>query len=164
MTESTLCAEFLAESEPVLVLPKQRLPAIRLATATYGPFRPLFRTEVPLWLALALKAKDKCSIVPPTWLEAGKPVLQQSKSSLEQHLALEKSQPQFSDLPFHYLEIGMMLLDSAADDMNGAEDIRRLLSDLRQLRETKIRAGLEAVDGMYLQASDAMFFRIYYFR
>nr|KAJ3423232.1 DNA replication protein psf2 [Polyrhizophydium stewartii] len=153
MTESTLCAEFLAESEPVLVLPKQRLPAIRLATATYGPFRPLFRTEVPLWLALALKAKDKCSIVPPTWLEAGKP-----------HLALEKSQPQFSDLPFHYLEIGMMLLDSAADDMNGAEDIRRLLSDLRQLRETKIRAGLEAVDGMYLQASDAMFFRIYYFR
>lgn len=50
---------------------------IKLATqqGTYGPFRPPLRVKVPLWLAITLKKKQKCSIQPPDWMDVGKGVL-----------------------------------------------------------------------------------------
>ncbi|KAH6561643.1 hypothetical protein BASA82_000711 [Batrachochytrium salamandrivorans] len=140
--DALVAAEFLAENEHIYILPRESMNAMQLVTATYGPFRPLFRTSVPLWLALTFKAKDKCAIVPPEWME---PV------HLQEMMTQEKTQVEFSSLPFHYVEIASALLESAADDIPHAEHIRQLLCDLREIRETKIRAGLEALDGQYLQ-------------
>ena len=40
-----------------------------LAQGTYGPFVPMRQCQVPLWLALLLKEKKKCSIRPPEWMQ-----------------------------------------------------------------------------------------------
>jgi len=37
----------------------------------FGPFTPQIVTQVPLWLAIALKKRGKCSIRPPQWMSVG---------------------------------------------------------------------------------------------
>jgi hypothetical protein len=41
------------------------------AQGTYGPFRPQMPTRVPLWLALFLKRRRRCTIITPEWLQKG---------------------------------------------------------------------------------------------
>jgi len=36
-----------------------------------GPFNPGLPVEVPVWLALNLKQRQKCRIVPPEWMDTG---------------------------------------------------------------------------------------------
>lgn len=50
-------------------------------------------------------------------------------------------------LPYHWLEMGELLLEAAADDFEDADHIRRLMRDLREVRMAKLRAGMEALDG-----------------
>ncbi|RMJ22569.1 hypothetical protein PHISP_06556 [Aspergillus sp. HF37] len=49
-------------------------------------------------------------------------------------------------LPYHWLEVGTMLLDSASDDLVDPDQIRRLLKELREVRMAKIRSGIDALD------------------
>ncbi len=37
----------------------------------YGPFNPSMATQVPLWLAVNLRKRQKCRIEPPHWLNVG---------------------------------------------------------------------------------------------
>ncbi len=37
----------------------------------YGPLRPPNKAKLPLWIAMNLKMKKKCHIVPPDWLSVG---------------------------------------------------------------------------------------------
>jgi len=39
---------------------------------TLPPLKPLQLSQVPLWLAISLKKKHKCSIVSPQWMSVGK--------------------------------------------------------------------------------------------
>lgn len=41
----------------------------------FGPFSPLKEVEVPIWLALFLKKRQKCQIVVPSWLNLGNSIL-----------------------------------------------------------------------------------------
>lgn len=34
----------------------------------FGPFQPNVPTVVPLWIALYLKSRNKCRVIPPPWL------------------------------------------------------------------------------------------------
>ncbi|PWY73618.1 DNA replication complex GINS protein psf2 [Aspergillus heteromorphus CBS 117.55] len=49
-------------------------------------------------------------------------------------------------LPFHWLEVGTMLLDAASDDLVEPDQTRRLLKELREVRTAKIRSGVEVLD------------------
>lgn len=49
-------------------------------------------------------------------------------------------------LPFHWVEIGNMLLESASDDLVDPDQIRRVLKDLREVRLAKMRAGVDVLD------------------
>lgn len=49
-------------------------------------------------------------------------------------------------LPYHWLEIGEILLEAAPDDFEEPNQIRRLTRDLREVRMAKIRAGVEVLD------------------
>lgn len=49
-------------------------------------------------------------------------------------------------LPYHWLEVGTMLLDSASDDLVDPDQIRRLLKELREVRMAKFRSGVDALD------------------
>ena len=50
-------------------------------------------------------------------------------------------------LPYHWLEIGEMLLDAAADDIPEPDSVRRLMRDLREVRMAKMRAGVAVLEG-----------------
>ncbi|KAL3466361.1 DNA replication complex GINS protein psf2 [Aspergillus heterothallicus] len=49
-------------------------------------------------------------------------------------------------LPFHWLEVGTLLLDVASDDLVEPDQTRRLLKELREVRSAKIRTGVEVLD------------------
>ena len=38
----------------------------------FGPFSPGMPVEVPIWLAVTLKQRNKCKINCPAWLDVGK--------------------------------------------------------------------------------------------
>lgn len=77
---------------------------------------------VPLWIAVNLKLKKKCDIVPPTWLSVGAyiyyfrfaAVSHAASENLQAKLASESdpnSKLDFSWFPFCYAEIAKVLLD-----------------------------------------------------
>lgn len=88
--------EFLAEKELITIVPnfsENRLylisvgdliftlapsmfrqlppPSFGAPQGEVGPFNPSMQTRVPLWLALNLRQRQKCHIVPPEWLSVG---------------------------------------------------------------------------------------------
>ncbi|OQE31835.1 hypothetical protein PENSTE_c001G01295 [Penicillium steckii] len=66
---------------------------------------------------------------------------------LPQNTAQENVSPdELPALPFHWLEIGNMLLESASDDLVDSDQIRRLMKDLREVRLAKMRAGTDVLD------------------
>ncbi|KAJ1922512.1 DNA replication protein psf2 [Tieghemiomyces parasiticus] len=135
--------EFIAGDTLVTVMPTHRMDTLHFISGSYGPFRPPNRIEIPLWLARLLKKKRRCHIQPPSWLECG---------YLERKYEEEQRQPdRFSALPFQYMEIAHTLLECAEDDVPQSHTIQRLLQDLREIRQSKARAGLAAVNPIYLQ-------------
>lgn len=36
-----------------------------------GPFNPGLPVDVPLWLAINLKQRQKCRLLPPEWMDVG---------------------------------------------------------------------------------------------
>lgn len=64
--------EYLATSSTtVQIVPLTTIDRARFLSGVYGPFRPPTRATVPLWVALHLKKKSKCYIVPPQWMQSG---------------------------------------------------------------------------------------------
>ncbi|KAL9097174.1 MAG: hypothetical protein Q9165_000601 [Trypethelium subeluteriae] len=49
-------------------------------------------------------------------------------------------------LPYHWLELGEILLEAASDDFETPDQVRRLLRDLREIRMEKLRKGAEVLD------------------
>ncbi|KAG8218559.1 hypothetical protein J3R82DRAFT_4200 [Butyriboletus roseoflavus] len=109
-------------------------------------------------MAMNLKLKKKCHIVPPDWLVAGMhavPLPCQSDvicvlEFLQDRLSEETSETEFSRLPFRFAEIAKVILDVASDDVQNAEKVRSLLKDLREARQSKSRDGLSQIDNSEL--------------
>ncbi|CEP17668.1 hypothetical protein [Parasitella parasitica] len=129
--------EYIAGNEKIYIIPKVKFAKMNFIQGKIGPFQPPLSIEVPTWLALLLKKNDKCTIVCPDWLNVGK----QEE---------EEKNEEFSKLPFHYMELSQMLLETASDDIPNAEQIRKLLKDLRETRQAKSRAGLDVLDDKWL--------------
>ncbi|KAL7214873.1 hypothetical protein ACSBR1_027119 [Camellia fascicularis] len=60
--------EFLAEDEMIEIVPNMRMDTPNLICGDLGPFHPQIATQVPLWLAVALKKRGKCTIRPLEWM------------------------------------------------------------------------------------------------
>ncbi|MCJ1368102.1 DNA replication protein psf2 [Acarospora aff. strigata] len=155
---------FLCEMETVTVIPRQRLERLELLGGPTPPLQPPHRSPLPLWLALLLKRQRRANILPPPWLHP---------SSLETILKAETESKSFSDppplppstiasppflpsstataprdaLPYHWLEMGEILLESAPDDLVDPDAVRRLMRDLREVRMAKMRAGVAELGG-----------------
>ncbi|XP_021768990.1 DNA replication complex GINS protein PSF2-like [Chenopodium quinoa] len=129
--------EFLAEDEMIEIVPNMRMEPLNLISGDYGPFRPQIATQVPLWLAVALKKRGKCTIRPPEWM---------SIERLTQVLESERDSPkEFQPLPFHYIEISRLLFDHARDDIPDIYMVRSLIEDIRDVRFHKVESGLETI-------------------
>uniref|UniRef100_A0A0B7B3P1 DNA replication complex GINS protein PSF2 N-terminal domain-containing protein n=1 Tax=Arion vulgaris TaxID=1028688 RepID=A0A0B7B3P1_9EUPU len=61
--------EFLAEREIVQVIPNFSQEKMYLISGDLGPFSAGLPVSIPLWLAVNLKQRQKCRMVPPDWME-----------------------------------------------------------------------------------------------
>ncbi|RXK36182.1 DNA replication complex GINS protein PSF2 [Tremella mesenterica] len=141
---------FLAEEEEISIVPLFSMTRIRLLSGIYGSFQPPSSSKVPLWLAISLKRKRKCRIVPPIWLNV---------ETLQTLLKNEKERgEEFGRLPGRrFVEVSKVLLDVAPDDLAQPALLRSLLKDLREVRQAKIRLGLQSegvMQGSYLQVTN----------
>lgn len=107
----------------------------------FGPFQPLIPAEVPLWLAVTLKTRQRCSIRPPAWLSA-----EELRGRLEQ----EKRGMRFEEFPPNFLEIAHLLLDAARDDIPDAHKVEGLIADIEAKRNAKLRHGLGQMSTIHM--------------
>ncbi|KAI5450977.1 DNA replication protein psf2 [Naganishia albida] len=126
---------FVTEEQEIEIVPSFSMSKIRLVSGVYGPFDPPRRATVPLWLALSLKRKRKCRIVPPDWL---------SPEILSAMVQEEMNEPHalWANIPRHLFETAKVLLDVAPTDLPDPAQIRSILLHLRHLRLAKIRSAL----------------------
>ncbi|KAI9883721.1 MAG: DNA replication protein psf2 [Watsoniomyces obsoletus] len=160
---------FLCEMETVTIVPRQRLEGLSLLGGPTQALHPPQRALLPLWLALLLKRQRRANIVPPPWLHPSSleyllkyemeisreafspgPPLPHSPAGTEATsppfvLSATADSPEKA-LPYHWLEMGEILLDAASDDLIEPDTVRRLLRDLRETRLSKIRAGVAVLD------------------
>ncbi|EGC31908.1 hypothetical protein DICPUDRAFT_39223 [Dictyostelium purpureum] len=126
--------EFLAEDTIITIVPNFKMESLIFLSGEYGPFIPSFPVKVPLWLAVSLKKKKKCNIVPPEWM---------SFDYLEQQYIQENRVTDgFVDLPDNFIEISTMLLSSCPEDINDVNKIRSLIEDILNRRQSKLNNSL----------------------
>jgi GINS complex subunit 2 len=94
--------EFLSEETTITIVPNFELESLEFLCGSVGPFRPGLPLKVPLWLAIHLKKRNKCTIQMPEWLELG---------NLQALYEAESEQEEFQKIPFHYMEIAAQLLE-----------------------------------------------------
>ncbi|CAM0134867.1 DNA replication protein psf2 [Umbelopsis sp. WA50703] len=129
--------EFIAGNDIISIIPNFTMEKMDFIQASYGPFIPPLQSQVPLWLALALKKNRKCTIVPPDWL---------NKEHLQDVLQQEEAHDAIQKVPFHYMEVAHMLLEFAPEEIPDLEQVRKLLKDVRECRQSKTRALLEGLE------------------
>ncbi|GFO34772.1 DNA replication complex gins protein psf2 [Plakobranchus ocellatus] len=127
--------EFLAEKEHVNIIPNFSQDTIFLISGDIGPFSAGLPVSVPLWLAVNLKQRQKCRVVPPDWMNLE--VLQEKKQA-------EMDSRFFTEMPSpFYIEITQLLLQCATDDIPRADEIRTLIKDIWDLRIAKLRSSID---------------------
>ncbi|KIY69734.1 DNA replication complex GINS protein PSF2, partial [Cylindrobasidium torrendii FP15055 ss-10] len=129
--------ELIACQEVIEIIPLISMEKTAFISGAFGPLRPPHKTKIPLWMALNLKSKRKCHIIPPAWLNL---------DFLQEKLGQETASPGFSKLPFRFIEIAKVLLDVAPDDIESSDKIRTLLKDIQEARQAKSRAGISQID------------------
>ncbi|CAI8612237.1 unnamed protein product [Vicia faba] len=155
--------EFIAEDEIIDIVPNLKMDPLCLVSGDFGPFTPQIVTQVPLWLAIALRRRGKCSIVPPQWMSVEK---------LTQVLEEERDSQEMSEhLPFHYVEISRLLFDHARDNIPDAYmlispvKVRSLIEDIRDVRFHKVETDLEGFNGFTIAVKviSSMFLAVQWF-
>ncbi|CAI6338576.1 unnamed protein product [Periconia digitata] len=160
---------FICEMELVTIIPRQKLEGLKLLGAPLKPLNPPQRASIPLWLALLLKRQRRANIVPPPWLSpislqaildheteqedafSPPPRLPPSSSGNEAPFSPPFLQSSTANappdaLPYHWLELGEMLLEAAADDFEEPDNVRKLMRGLREVRMAKLRQGVNVLD------------------
>ncbi|XP_036087424.1 DNA replication complex GINS protein PSF2 isoform X1 [Rousettus aegyptiacus] len=100
-----------------------------------GPFNPGLPVEVPLWLAINLKQRQKCRLLPPEWMDVEK---------LEKIRDHERKEETFTLMPSpYYMELTKLLLNHASDNIPKADEIRTLIKDVWDTRIAKLRVSAD---------------------
>ena len=125
--------EFIAEDVLITITSNVDHPVFHFISGDYGPLVAGLPSELPLWLAITLRRKGKCTIQIPDWM---------SVESLERYVSHERTEANFEDLPFHYIEISQLLLIHAKEDILMRDKVSALLQDLENIRMDRARMGL----------------------
>ena len=115
---------------------------------------------------MLLKRQRRANIIPPPWLHIESlaavlefetehadqgfspaprlpPSANGSNTTSPPFLSSSTSDAVANALPYHWMELGEILLEVASDDFEDANQTRRLLRDLREVRLSKLRAGID---------------------
>jgi GINS complex subunit 2 len=128
--------EFFAEETIVTVTPSIDHPKLKFISGEFGPLFAGVDCQLPLWLAITLKKKGKCIIEIPEWM---------SVQRLEEYVARERSEPTFELLPFHYIEISLLLLTHCKEHIKNLDKVSALLEDLQNIRMDRAKLGMQAI-------------------
>ncbi|TAQ86414.1 hypothetical protein B7494_g5264 [Chlorociboria aeruginascens] len=159
---------FLCEMEMVTVVPRQRLESLHLLGGPTQPLKPPHRAPLPLWLALLLKRQKRANIHAPPWLHPYSlesilehetkiapsvfspppPIAPSVSSSLSPPFIPSSTDSALPNhLPYHWLELGEILLEACSDDIPDPGRVRTLLRDLREVRMAKMRGSMKELEG-----------------
>lgn len=128
--------EFLAENELITVIPNFSQAKLHLICGDCGPFTPSIPLQVPLWLAVNLRQRQRCRIIPPEWMSVAK--LNEIKEE-------EIDSAIFTPMPTpHYKEVAHLLFSTAVPEIPDAEEIRALIKDIWDTRMSKLRSSVDA--------------------
>lgn len=128
--------EFLAENELITIVPNFSQAKLHLICGDCGPFTPSIPIQVPLWLAINLRQRQKCRILPPDWMTV---------ENLTKIKEEETDSAIFTLMPSsHYKEMAQLLFDVAVSDIPNADDIRTLIKDIWDIRMSKLRSSVDA--------------------
>ncbi|XP_071033272.1 DNA replication complex GINS protein PSF2 [Parasteatoda tepidariorum] len=128
--------EFLAEKEMVSIIPNFNHGKLFLIRGDVGPFAASIPVEVPLWLAVNLRQRQKCRVIPPDWMSVEK---------LEEIKQEEIDSTIFTPMPSeHYKEISRLLFDVAVPDIPHADEVKTLIKDIWDIRMAKLRSSVDA--------------------
>lgn len=136
-TFSSAESEFFAEETLITISPNFSHDKLLFTSGSFGPLEAGDPCIVPLWLAITLRKRGKCTIVIPDWMSA---------ASLEQNIINEKSQDVFTQIPFHYREISQLLLNYARDDVREPDRTAALLQDIDNVRMDRAKMGMIGTD------------------
>ncbi|XP_046965013.1 probable DNA replication complex GINS protein PSF2 [Vanessa cardui] len=129
--------EFIGENRIVSIIPNFSHDKIFLICGEFGPFRAGLPMNVPLWLAVMLKQKQKCRMVPPDWMDIE--VLETIKEE-------EKISRFFTKMPHeHYMVEAKLILGVAAEDIPRAAEIKTIIKDIWDIRMSKLRTSMDAL-------------------
>jgi len=132
--------EFMAEKELVEIVPKFSLDMLCLLEGTLGPFRAGLPIRVPLWVAMDFRRRERCTLVPPHWMNT---------VTLEQLKNDEKNEPKrFIKMPTdNYMAVSNIIFRACAQDIPEADKVQILVKDIWDNRVSKLRtAVLEFID------------------
>nr|CAD7600605.1 unnamed protein product [Timema genevievae] len=128
--------EFLAEKEMVSIIPNFNFDRIFLISGEIGPFRAGLPVKVPIWMAINLRQRQKCRIIPPDWMDVDK---------LLEVKEIESQSRFFTKMPSeHYMVEARLLLGAAAGDITRTDEIRTVLKDIWDMRMSKLRTSVDA--------------------
>ena len=133
--------EFFAENTSIEISPSFKGDKFVFACGSYGPFRPSRPTNVPLWLAVYLKQRNKCDILVPNWLDIEflKRVKEEERS--------EALKDTFSEvIPYYYYEVGQLLLTECKSDFAQPQQVMSVLEDIKEIRKEKFLRKMRSVD------------------
>ncbi|CAD8155465.1 unnamed protein product [Paramecium octaurelia] len=117
------------------IQPNFDLDKLQFISGYFGPFKINQIVEVPLWVAIELKKKNKCRVIPPEWL---------SIERLQQKLDEETiNESELARMEQYYFEISSIMFSYCRDDIKDDDKIKLLLEDIKTRRESKIQKKIE---------------------
>ncbi|SPP79894.1 probable DNA replication complex GINS protein PSF2 [Drosophila guanche] len=128
--------EFIGEKCMISIIPNFSNEPLHLIYGSVGPFRAGFPVFVPLWMATHLRKQQKCRIVPPEWMDM---------DTLEEIKEEEKRSKFFTKMPSeHYMVVAQLVMSTAPDDVPRCEELRTIIKDIFDIRESKLRTSIDA--------------------
>ncbi|GMS87492.1 hypothetical protein PENTCL1PPCAC_9667, partial [Pristionchus entomophagus] len=133
--------EFLAGETHIKVKSRFTEGVVNLIAGDIGPFEAGMPCTVPLWLAIDLRRRHKCEIIPPEWMTAER---------LKELIVTEGEMPGLAPLPEAFFEIAHLLTRHAKEDLVEGDQMKTLVQDIWDKREAKLRTSMLA----FLSQSD----------
>uniref|UniRef100_A0A914Z1Z1 DNA replication complex GINS protein PSF2 n=1 Tax=Panagrolaimus superbus TaxID=310955 RepID=A0A914Z1Z1_9BILA len=145
---------FLAEDLLIKIMPRIHLDVEKI-DGLYLNFEPRVPTEVPVWVAMFLKKKQICTVIPPTWLTV------EDLNTISQ---AEADSPSFTEIPERFFELSHILITQCQDDLENLEQLRTLVKDIWDKRSSKLRTStmefLETSEGGHVNMNKITQFEI----
>jgi GINS complex subunit 2 len=147
--------EFLAENQTIQITPNFSHDRLYLICGEVGPFRPGIPVQVPLWMAINLKQRQKCRLTSPEWMTV------ETLTKIKEDEGQSKT---FTPMPDeHYMVTTQLILGAAPHDIPNTDEIRILvkvvffyieciqqinnydcLQDIWDMRIAKLRSSVDA--------------------